>query len=397
MIITFYSYKGGVGRTQLVANLAAYFCYAKAKKVLLIDWDLEAPGLHHYFNLKTTEINIGLIDLFLEYSKKIRKNELIEENELPFFSEKYILNLTKSKRNAGKIDLIAAGNYNNNYNQKINNFNWNDFYENQDGKLYIEFLKEKLNELNYDFIFIDSRTGVSDYSGICNIQFPEINIIVIAPTHQNFEGAAKIADNIINSPYITSGFRKPIIFPILSKIDLSVEYISRDWLQKFKNVFSDYLTDFWQTVDDYWDIALLDYKRDISFGEPVLFKDENLSNFYSSSLIKKYIDIAENFIEIRENRHTSRHFYASINTNEIRELIDEDNILLALNKLLSYKSDNKIYNSIVAFFKQFTNIEDEIFKDNNPETYNKEKNRILENVLTFLDYLDNKKVAKDNR
>jgi MinD-like ATPase involved in chromosome partitioning or flagellar assembly len=49
MIISFYSYKGGVGRTQLVANLAAYLCYYQAKKVLVIDWDLEAPGLEVYF------------------------------------------------------------------------------------------------------------------------------------------------------------------------------------------------------------------------------------------------------------------------------------------------------------------------------------------------------------
>ena len=42
MIYTFYSYKGGVGRTMALANIAELF-YQSGKKVLMVDWDLEAP------------------------------------------------------------------------------------------------------------------------------------------------------------------------------------------------------------------------------------------------------------------------------------------------------------------------------------------------------------------
>jgi len=47
-IITFYSYKGGVGRTFSLANIAVLLS-KRGKLVLLIDWDLEAPGLLRYF------------------------------------------------------------------------------------------------------------------------------------------------------------------------------------------------------------------------------------------------------------------------------------------------------------------------------------------------------------
>lgn len=47
-IITFYSYKGGVGRTMAVANIAVLLA-RKGLRVLVVDWDLEAPGLHRYF------------------------------------------------------------------------------------------------------------------------------------------------------------------------------------------------------------------------------------------------------------------------------------------------------------------------------------------------------------
>ena len=48
-IITFYSYKGGTGRTMALAN-TAWILAASGKRVLTVDWDLEAPGLHRFFH-----------------------------------------------------------------------------------------------------------------------------------------------------------------------------------------------------------------------------------------------------------------------------------------------------------------------------------------------------------
>src|SRR5713226_7815368 len=49
-IITFYSYKGGTGRTMALANVAYMLAKDSGNKgVLMVDWDLEAPGLHRYF------------------------------------------------------------------------------------------------------------------------------------------------------------------------------------------------------------------------------------------------------------------------------------------------------------------------------------------------------------
>ncbi|WP_268761650.1 AAA family ATPase, partial [Frankia sp. AvcI1] len=47
-IVTFYSYKGGAGRTMAVANVA-WLLASSGKRVLTVDWDLESPGLHRYF------------------------------------------------------------------------------------------------------------------------------------------------------------------------------------------------------------------------------------------------------------------------------------------------------------------------------------------------------------
>src|SRR5581483_1372004 len=68
MIFTFYSFKGGVGRSMTLANVAEVF-YARGLRVLMIDFDLEAPGLERYFDVKNSvtpnaEIpaHLGVID-----------------------------------------------------------------------------------------------------------------------------------------------------------------------------------------------------------------------------------------------------------------------------------------------------------------------------------------------
>src|SRR5262245_60768691 len=47
-IITFYSYKGGVGRSMALANVSVLLSQW-GYKTLVVDWDLEAPGLENFF------------------------------------------------------------------------------------------------------------------------------------------------------------------------------------------------------------------------------------------------------------------------------------------------------------------------------------------------------------
>src|SRR5258708_19414975 len=70
-IITFYSYKGGTGRTMALANVA-WILAANGHKVLAVDWDLEGPGLHRFvhpfLDTSALESNPGVIELINKYS-----------------------------------------------------------------------------------------------------------------------------------------------------------------------------------------------------------------------------------------------------------------------------------------------------------------------------------------
>src|ERR1700753_3771659 len=70
-IVTFYSYKGGTGRPMALAN-TAWILASNGKKVLVVDWDLDSPGLHKFFHPFLDSATIGgapgVIELINDYA-----------------------------------------------------------------------------------------------------------------------------------------------------------------------------------------------------------------------------------------------------------------------------------------------------------------------------------------
>ncbi|HEY6493837.1 MAG TPA: AAA family ATPase, partial [Trebonia sp.] len=70
-VITFYSYKGGTGRTMALANVA-WIIANNGNRVLVVDWDLESPGLHKFFHPFLEESMVsatpGVIELINDYA-----------------------------------------------------------------------------------------------------------------------------------------------------------------------------------------------------------------------------------------------------------------------------------------------------------------------------------------
>ena len=79
IIITFYSYKGGTGRSMALANVGCLLGrrVERGKRCLLIDWDLEAPGLHRYFAETCDSLSARRKRGLVEYFDKLR--DLLEE------------------------------------------------------------------------------------------------------------------------------------------------------------------------------------------------------------------------------------------------------------------------------------------------------------------------------
>ena len=305
-IFTFYSYKGGVGRTHLLANLAAYLCYYRKRKVLMIDWDLEAPGLHYYYGKTNQTIESkGLIDLFNDHNQKVQGIETETFNEKDFIvpDENYITPLIQAE-NGGTIDLMPAIDYREDgYHGKVDAFDWSEFYDKFSGGNYLLWFKDQLKR-KYDYVLIDSRTGFNDYSGICNVLMPDMNIILMAPNQQNFDGAKQMANRIINAKYTKEEKRKPFILPVLSKIDVSYGKVGDQWKKRFAREFAFTMSLFDEDLNifdkDILEIisaqTVLTYNADFALGEPIHF-DKEAKRLGEGSYLKHFENIALDFLE----------------------------------------------------------------------------------------------------
>ncbi len=206
MIYTFYSYKGGVGRTMALANVAELLRQAGAN-VLMVDWDLEAPGLNTYFPQRTKDTlgHKGVIDMLQDYKLRMTQPPRSEtgkgtaEDSLPLPGiEQYLQEIYPGVRGKGRTWLIPAGRragrHFSRYANLVNTFDWQDFYQNWEGELFFEWLRQRFQELA-DIVLIDSRTGVTEMGGVCTYQLADVVVMFCSPNTQNIDGTYMMALN----------------------------------------------------------------------------------------------------------------------------------------------------------------------------------------------------------
>jgi len=187
-IVTFYSFKGGVGRTLALANVGYELANA-GKKVLLVDFDLEAPGIHTFKDFYKKEPHLGLVDLITDY---------LHTNKAPDVRE-YIFEVLGIGKKDGRLWIMSAGKNDNEFQMKLSQINWAELYKEKNGYLLFEDLKAQWkNSYNFDYVLVDSRTGHTDIGGICTRQLPNAVVILFFPNEQNLSGLKPIVSAIRN-------------------------------------------------------------------------------------------------------------------------------------------------------------------------------------------------------
>jgi MinD-like ATPase involved in chromosome partitioning or flagellar assembly len=177
-IVTFYSYKGGVGRSMALANIAVLLA-RRGLKVLAVDWDLEAPGLERYFNY--FEIKPGGPGL-LRMCMEARDNGTADFRD---FTSSFDCEAEHP------ITLLSSGrDQDEAYSRNLEVFDWEEFFA-KNGGHFIEGLRQRWRE-EFDIVLIDSRTGLSDTGGICTIQLPDIVVAMFTANYQSLYGVRDV-------------------------------------------------------------------------------------------------------------------------------------------------------------------------------------------------------------
>lgn len=268
-VITFYSYKGGVGRTMALTNVATLL--AKwGYKTLIVDWDLEAPGLEFYFqdfiDIQAVTLERGLVNFFDEAERgldgcvagDVDWKEAVIEIEIP--------NAEQS------LHLITAGqrDKSGSYFNKVTALDWASFYEKKGG-----FLIEQLRQdwkASYDYVLIDSRTGITDIGGICTIQLPDVLVLLFTANEQSLGGVIDVANKAQAARWDLPFDRASLLcLPIPSRFDSGEEFkISQEWLSRFsqdlEKIYDDWLP---RTVEKkrFLEVTKIPYSSYFSFGE----------------------------------------------------------------------------------------------------------------------------------
>jgi cellulose biosynthesis protein BcsQ len=238
-VVTFYSFKGGVGRTMALANVAYRLANTHGLKVVVVDWDLEAPGLHRFFGLSREQIADarGLLDYFLEWREAKLRND-----PSPPDVTGWIVPIPdgEHKPRFGEVSILLAGRPDADYETRLAGFHWAKFYEEDAGAVAVETLREQI-VARADVVLIDSRTGFTDAGGICTIQLPDAVVLMTAPNEQSLDGIGQVARALAQSSISArAGRDRPRVWLSVSRVPYVEESeLAERWFNKHPKWFND--------------------------------------------------------------------------------------------------------------------------------------------------------------
>ena len=155
-ICTFYSFKGGVGRSMALVNVAVDLAQ-RGRRVLAVDFDLEAPGLDTFSVLSPDKPTPGLV----EYVARYLDTDVAPDVRDYIAASPVVDNLL----------VMPSGAARTGYASNFGQIDWQALYAERDGYMLFEDLKEQWRQVvKADYVLIDSRTGYTDTGGICTRQ-----------------------------------------------------------------------------------------------------------------------------------------------------------------------------------------------------------------------------------
>jgi MinD-like ATPase involved in chromosome partitioning or flagellar assembly len=253
-----------------LVNIAAHLAET-GRRVLIVDFDLEAPGIRTYQSMgNPAGQSNGLVD----YIKQYLDTSVVPD--LPEFVYEPSLNIGGS----GELWVMPSGREDALYSSRLSSVDWADLYNRREGYLLFEELKAQWKKyLNPDYVLIDSRTGHTEVGGICTRQLADAVVALFVPTEQNLGGLQKvIADVKAESP------KKQIrIHYVMSNVpDLDDEYdVLRQRLTLFKEGLG--FSELSATIHHYPSLQLMEQPI-FTIGRP------------TSRLAKEYVTLADAII-----------------------------------------------------------------------------------------------------
>jgi len=175
-IISVHSFRGGTGKSNLLANLAATMA-CHGQRVGIIDADIQSPGIHVLFGLNEEKMNYALNDYLWgrcnikDTAYDVSHTLMAEQGHTGMV--KGSLYLIPSSIKAGEIARVLREGY--------------DVVRLNDG------FQELIRSLNLDYLFIDTHPGLNEET-LVSIGISNVLVVLLRPDSQDFQGTAVTVD-----------------------------------------------------------------------------------------------------------------------------------------------------------------------------------------------------------
>jgi len=302
--VVFYGFKGGVGRSTALMLTARNFAQ-KGKKVLVVDLDLESPGLSGLLLPKDNSPEYGLVDWLIEDA--IGQGEILKD---------HIYSISPLEQNIVVVPCTGYKSGDGSYLAKLSRI-YGDV--NIDGKIEsfsmrLKRLFDKLeDELKPDLVLIDSRAGLHDISATSIVGLSDMTYIFATGSEQSWQGLSLLFAHWRNYPEKLMQFRDKLkmvhaLFPETDQLSRKASYIENSFELFEKYIYENIAPDA-EDQDDFFNFSTDD---DSAPHYPVRIDWENRFVELSYHIIKDGIINDEKI-----NASFGAFFYQVANDNDL--------------------------------------------------------------------------------
>ncbi|MFH9469042.1 tyrosine-protein kinase family protein [Streptomyces clavifer] len=184
-VVTFYSLKGGVGRSTALVAVARRLTSEHGLRVLCIDMDLEAPGLDTLFGIsQDSQSDLGVVTALLAYE---------------FGEDPSILDHVVPVDDNGRLFCMPAGRIDSTYAARLRSLEPEIWYRERVNALHRLIDDTRDSTLRPDVVLIDSRTGVSPVAAPLLFDVSDMAVVCFHPHSQARNGTELLTGALLNS------------------------------------------------------------------------------------------------------------------------------------------------------------------------------------------------------
>jgi hypothetical protein len=230
---TFYSFESGTARSVALSNMAVLLAgrMNATIPVLMIDWDTESPGLHHYFkqgealpgHARPGTPRPGVLEYFEACRDHLallaRNGHACDDVQLANLVleavdwEQYVERVDHSR----PLYLMRAGCFDDSYGERADRMDWDALFGACPAlfRCFGEFMARRFRH-----VLVDARSGRSAAVSICTTLLPRKLVTLFTPNQRSLEGLAGVVNRAIEYRCSHEDEQRPLlVYPLPCSID----------------------------------------------------------------------------------------------------------------------------------------------------------------------------------